>query len=400
MSVVTPFDSATLEELLRDRESERVERKASAADRNDLRRTICALANDVGGTGRAGVIFVGVHDDGRCAGLVVTDRLLRDLADLRSDGKIHPFPTMSVEKLTLAGCDLVMILVQPSDNPPVKFEARAYVRVGPTTRVATAEDERRLVERRRWANLPFDQQPVRGATLEDLDLVRFRLELLPALVPPDVLEANERSEEEQLRALRMLHPDGTPSVLAILALGKEPRRFFPGAYVQFVRFAGASLSDAIVASHEIGGTVPDQFRQLDELLRLNLSVETAVGPGPAAERPDYPLVALQELARNALIHRNYEQSRTPVRVNWYVDRVEIASPGGPFGEVTIERFGEPNATSYRNPGLAELASRLGYAQRFGTGIARARAELARNGNPPLELRAEPTFVLATVRRRP
>jgi ATP-dependent DNA helicase RecG len=118
------------------------------------------------------------------------------------------------------------------------------------------------------------------------------------------------------------------------------------------------------------------------------------------QRPDYPQVALQELARNALIHRNYEQSTTPVRVNWYADRVEIVSPGGPYGEVTIERFGEPNVTSYRNPGLAELAARLGYAQRFGTGIARARAELETNGNPPLELRAHPTQVLAIVRSRP
>lgn len=394
------LENGQLERLLRDRENERVERKASASDKNDLRRTICALANDLGGTGQRGVIFIGVRDDGSCAELQITDKLLRDLAELRSDGKIHPFPTMSVDEAILAGCRLVVVLVEPSDNPPVKFEGRPYVRVGPTVRVATAEDERRLVERRRWANLPFDQQPVRGATLEDLDLVRFRLELLPALVPPDVLAANERSEQEQLRALRMLHPDGTPSVLAILSVGKDPHRFFPGAYVQFLRLLGTELGDPIVASHEIGGTLVDQFRQLDELLRLNLSVETVVGPGPAVERPDYPLVALQEIARNALIHRNYEQSTTPVRLTWYADRVEIVSPGGPFGEVTPDRFGEPNVTSYRNPGLAELAARLGYAQRFGTGIARARAELSKNGNPPLELRAELNFVTAIIRRRP
>jgi ATP-dependent DNA helicase RecG len=394
------LDEAELRTLLRERESERVERKASDSDRNDLRRTICALANDLAGTGRPGVLFIGVRDDGSCADLRITDRLLRDLGDLRSDGKIHPFPTMHIRALTLDGCQMAVVIVEPSDNPPVKFEGRAYVRVGPTIRVATAEEERRLTERRRWWNLPFDQQPVPGATLDDLDLVRFKLELLPALVPPDVLAANERSEMDQLRALRMLHPNGTPSVLAVLAVGKEPRRFFPGAYVQFVKFAGTRLSDPIVASHEITGTLLDQFRQLDQLLRLNISVRTSLGPGPAVERPDYPLVALQELARNALIHRNYELSTTPVRVNWYTDRVEIVSPGGPYGEVTVERFGELNVTSYRNPGLAELASRLGYAQRFGTGIARARAELEKNGNPPLELRAETNQVLAIVRCHP
>ena len=394
------LDEAELRALLRERESERVERKTSASDRHDLRRAVCALANDLGGTGRAGVLFLGVRDDGSCANLPVSDRLLRDLAELRSDGKIHPFPAMSVSEVALDECRMAVVVVTPSDNPPVKFEGRTYVRVGPTVRVATAEEERRLVERRRWTNLPFDQQPVRGATLEDLDLVRFEVELLPALVPPDVLAANERSKEDQLRALRMLHPDGTPSVLAVLATGKDPRRFFPGAYVQFVRFAGTSLSDPIVRAHEITGSVLDQFRQLDELLPLNISVRTIPAPGRAVEHPDYSLIALQELTRNALIHRNYEQSTTPVRVNWFAERVEIVSPGGPYGEVTVERFGEPNVTSYRNPGLAELASGLGYAQRFGTGIVRARAELEKNGNPPLELSANPHAVLAILRCRP
>lgn len=248
---------AELRTLLRAPENERVERKASDSDRNDLRRAICALANDLGGTMQPGVLFVGIRDDGSCAGLPVTDRLLRDLAELRSDGKIHPFPIVVVRNVTLDGCRMAVVIVEPSDNPPVKFEGRTYVRVGSTVRVATAEEERRLTERRRWSNLPFDQQPVRGATLEDLDLVRFKVELLPALVPADLLAANRRREEDQLRALRMLHPDGRTSVLAILAFGKDPRFFFPGAYVQFVKLAGPNLSDPIVASHELTGTLLD-----------------------------------------------------------------------------------------------------------------------------------------------
>ena len=40
---------------------------------------------------------------------------------------------------------------------------------------------------------------------------------------------------------------------------------------------------------------------------------------------------------------------------------------------------------------------LGFAQRFGFGIADARKALLANGNPPLEFQTEPTTVLATLR---
>jgi ATP-dependent DNA helicase RecG len=43
---------------------------------------------------------------------------------------------------------------------------------------------------------------------------------------------------------------------------------------------------------------------------------------------------------------------------------------------------------------------LGYVQKFGVGIALARRELEKNGNPPLEFQVEDTQVLAIVRRHP
>jgi ATP-dependent DNA helicase RecG len=77
--------------------------------------------------------------------------------------------------------------------------------------------------------------------------------------------------------------------------------------------------------------------------------------------------------------------------------VEIVSPGGPYGQVTPENFGQPGATDYRNPHLAEVMKNLGYVQRFGMGIPLARRELSQNGNPPPEFQVEATLVAATVR---
>jgi ATP-dependent DNA helicase RecG len=105
------------------------------------------------------------------------------------------------------------------------------------------------------------------------------------------------------------------------------------------------------------------------------------------------------LARNAILHRTYEGTNAPVRINWFSDRIEIHSPGGPFGQVTKENFGQPGVTDYRNPHLAEAMRVLGYVQRFGLGIQIARQMLADNGNPPPEFDVEQNFILALVRRR-
>jgi len=81
-----------------------------------------------------------------------------------------------------------------------------------------------------------------------------------------------------------------------------------------------------------------------------------------------------------------------VRVYWFDDRIEIHNPGGPFGSVTPENFGQPGVTDYRNPNLAEALRALGYVQRFGAGIAIARKALRNR----LRFEVQPGFLAAIV----
>lgn len=385
-------------ELYRLEESDRVERKESLTHRDRVRQAICAFANDLPHHQRPGVIVIGQRDDRTCANLQVDDALLLLLSGFRLD--ITPFPTIYVRRVTLDGCEVAVIEVEPSDNPPVRFDGRIWIRVGPRRAIATAEEERRLVEKRRWGNLPFDAHAVRGASLDDLDLVRFEREYLPAITSPEALAENGRTRDQQLRALRLIHPDGTPTVTAILMLGRDPRQWFPGAYVQFLRIDGLALTDNLIDQRELSGSLSDQLRQVEELVRLNIVRPAAVGGPVRIEAPDYPEEALRQLVRNAVLHRTYEVSAAPVRITWFADRVEVQNPGGPFGQVTKAHFGEPGVADYRNPTLAESLKALGFVERFGFGIAIARERLEANGNPPLEFRVEDEHVLAIVRRRP
>lgn len=395
------MDDQELEALLGDLESDRVERKASLADPDRVRQAICAFANDLPGHGKPGVVFVGLHDDGQCAGLPITEELLLSLASMKGDGNIHPFPSMVVQKRTLRGCEMAVVIVEPSAGPPVRVRGVTWIRVGPRRGIATAEEERRLAERRRARDLPFDVQSLPSAALDELDLELFTRVYLPQAVDTEVLAANERSAVDQLRSLRLLDNDGHPTVLGVLVLGKDPRRFVPGAYVQFLRLDGVALTEPIRDQKEIDGPLHELLRRLDEVLEAHNSVAASLTEAAVeVRRPEYPLPALQQLVRNAVLHRAYDATNAPVRIYWFTDRIEIHSPGGPFGQVTRENFGREGVTDYRNPHLAEAMKVLGYVQRFGVGIPLARQELEKNGSPPLEFVVEAAHLMALVRRRP
>ena len=282
----------------------------------------------------------------------------------------------------------------------MKYAGRIWIRRGPRRGLASRDDERLLSERRRSGDLPFDRREAPLATLDDLDLSLFRDSYLPRAFAPDVLEANGRTLVEQLAALQLLSPSGRPTYGALLLLGRNPRRWLPGAYVQFVRVDGADLTDPILDQKELSGNMAEILRSIDDLTRINIRIATRVeGAITEERRPDYPHAALQQLLVNAVLHRSYE-SAAPVYWYWFDDRVEIHSPGGLYGRVERQNFGAPGVTDYRNPTLAEGLKILGFVQRFGMGIALARRRCADNDNPPPEFDFSPHSVLACVRRRP
>jgi ATP-dependent DNA helicase RecG len=395
------MDDRQLESLFRDLESDRVERKTSDSDRNRIRQAVCAFANDLPNYGEPGVIFIGVNDDGSCANLSITDELLLRLTDMRSDGNILPFPLLAVHKKVIDGCEVVAVTVEPSDAPPVRFNGRTWIRVGPRRASATAEEERRLNEKRRAGDLPFDLRPLPSATIADLNLESFQQAYLPFTLAPEVLEENQRSLTQQLASVRFATPEPNlcPTVLGVLVVGRDPIQFIPGHYVQFLRVDGNELGDPIKDQKEINGSLLDILRMLDETLQINVSIASDINSASLEfQQPDYPIEALRQLARNAVMHRSYEQTNAPVKVYWFNDRIEMQNPGGLFGQVNRENFGR-GATDYRNPHLAGVMKDLGYVQRFGYGIPTAKRAVERNGNPPLEFSLNDTYTAVVIRRR-
>ena len=398
------YSDRELEAMLADSESDLVECKESS--RGDslgrIREAVCAFANDLPDHRRAGVAFVGVADDGSPVGLPISDELLRQLADIKTDGNIVPPPTLTVEKRVLRGLPVAVVTVQPADAPPVRYRGRIWIRVGSRRDVATAQDERILNEKRRYRDPHYDACPVRDATLADLKVAYFDHEYLPAAVDPEELAANDRTTEERLAAAKMIVAveDPLPTVAGILVLGKRPQDYIPGAYAQFLRVAGNEWGDEVIDEARCEGPIGDVIRRVDDKIIAHNRTAVDFLSGPVETRTStYPLGALQQLVRNAVMHRTYEGTNAPVRVYWFNDRIEIISPGGPYGAVNAENFGQPGAVDYRNPILAEAMRVTGLVQRYGFGIPAARRELSNNGQEGPEFRVEPTAVYCTVRAR-
>lgn len=396
------FSDEELVALLNDTESDHAERKETF--KGDVpkkaRQAVCAFANDLPNHNEPGVLFIGARDSGEPSGLEVTDELLRSLADMKTDGNILPLPVLSVEKRVLKLSEMAVVIVMPSDMPPVKYDGRIWIRTGSRRSIANEQEERILNEKRRYKNLPFDIYPVPSAKITDLSKVIFENEYLPHAFATDVLEANNRSYEERLASCKFIvSPDETtPTVLGLLAIGKSPQDFLSGAYIQFLRIDGTELADPVIDEENISGALVEMLRRTEEKLKAHNRAAVDITSSPTHRKELlYPPAAIQQILYNAVLHRTYESTNAPVRVYWFNDRIEINSPGGPYGNVTVENFGKPGITDYRNPNIGDVLRTFGFIQAFGRGIATARMEMEKNNNPPPDFETNQSAVVCMLR---
>lgn len=383
--------------LLADLESDRVERTISVRDTAKFSQAVCAFANDFPHHGLPGYLLVGVADDGKLSGLEVTDELLKDLAGLRSDGNILPLPALTVNRIQFPEGQVAVVEVQPSDLPPVRYKGQVWIRVGARKATASEQEERILSERRTSRMMSADITPFQEAGIADLSIPLFAA-YRGSAIAQEVIADNHRTIEEQLAALRFFDLNrNCPTLAGILMFGINPRFFLPGNYVQYLKLPDTSLTDAPEDEAEISGDLLSVLREIDTRIRTNIET-TVVAVSALQEKTvsTYPVEAIRELMMNAILHRDY-LSNTPVKFYWFSDRIEIHSPGGLFGEVTLDRLA--NRTSYRNPVVAEVLKTMGFVNRYGRGIQRAQKALEKNGSQPARFEADQRTFLAVIPRR-
>ena len=373
-----------LKELLYSDETYRVERTITTTNVDKLQEAICAFANDLPDSKKNGYLILGAYDDGRLSGLKVNDALMKNIAALRSNGNILPVPTMSVEKFSFPEGDLLVAEVTPSLMPPHRYRGRTFIRIGPRRDIATEAEERILIEKRTAYAATFDAVPCFTAKISDIDVDYIKNDYLPKMIDQEVLSEDTRDIKEQMAAIHLYDLEhDCPTYAALILFGKNPRYYMPGAYVQFVHFAGDNTGTEILNERRFEGSLSTMLPKLESFIRDAIVTARPVPISVLREKTvyNYPYQALRELMMNACMHRDY-QSNMPIRLYQYNDHIEIMNAGGLYGEARPENF--PMVNDYRNPLVAEAMRGMKYVNMFNRGIKRVRELLNENNNPKPE----------------
>lgn len=232
-----------------------------------------------------------------------------------------------------------------------------------------------------------DERPVERADLSMLNADRLQTYLLQMRIDrPGFTQLSAEQAYEMLAITR----DSVPTLAAVLNFGIYPQGYFPQLAVTATVIPGKEIGEVsadgarFLDNKRIEGTLPDMLEQTLSFCRRNMKVKTVIDPETAKRRDqaEYPIEAIREAVLNALIHRDYSiyTEGTPIQINFFADRLEIHSPGGLYGRMTVEDLGFARP-DLRNPALATMAEFLLKTENRYSGIPTIRREMAAAGLP-------------------
>jgi ATP-dependent DNA helicase RecG len=373
------------------RESVRVEWKENVADERGVVKTLCAFANDIQQVG-GGRVICGLKEEKNEFGEPVAKPVGLDEKRFKEiknkvlsicHRQVEPPLTPTVEDYPVEGNPGRKLLVfsvtasQYAHRYRTKKEGtHYYVRVNDRTQPADGLISKLLEQKKEWP--PYLEQTHPDAVIDDIDwfalkefLGRLKLPLsLANYMEPDVKFRGD------VQSLVTFPPGGAPRQVprnfSLLLFGKEPHRFFRGAYAIFSVYQGKDKTASRSQRFEIFGPIPELIRNIMSKLQLYMGIEidkTGDIFNHRQNRLRFSAHAVQEGIVNAFVHRDYH-SHEPVRITVYDNRIEIASPGELYNGLRIEQLRKGKAQpSWRNPSLAWFMVGLDFAQNEGRGIS-------------------------------
>ena len=323
------------------RETANVEYKSSIS--NSFLKTVSAYANF-----HTGVIIFGIDDNGTAIGLKDPAHTCLDIENKINDC-ISPRPQYSLE--IDESQKTVTLHVEESPNKPYFYKGKAYRRSDSSTVEVDRIELGRLIldgENLTYEQLPSPDQKLTFETLSQ--------KLCSAL---NVSTVND----DILKTLGLLKNGTYNRAAALLADSNS----YPG--IDIVQF-GMSINEMLDRTTVERTSILTQFEAAMDKFELHLCFEQIEGTVRKTVEK-VPREAFREAIANALIHRTWD-IEARVRVSIFADRVEISSPGSlPVG-LSEEEYLTGRVSILRNPILAEVFYRLGYIEKFGTGIFRIK----------------------------
>jgi ATP-dependent DNA helicase RecG len=279
---------------------------------------------------------------------------------------------------------------KPCFYKPTGLPKGAYLRVGNTNRQMTEYEVFGYLSNR--GQPMHDEEIVPTATLDDLDaglLDGYLARLRQSRPSAGFLDG---PQEEALIRLHVAARDGAiarPTLAGLLTFGKYPQEFLPQLMITFVQYYGTTEEEKtpqgarFVDSRRFEGPIPEMVKQAETYVLGAMRKAVLIDSVFRREIPEYPQEALREALANAIAHRAYSAyvKGSYVQIRIFADRLEIQSPGGLFGNVTVENLEEEHST--RNARLMRIMEDRHVAENRGSGIsAMVRAMRDANLEPP------------------
>jgi ATP-dependent DNA helicase RecG len=363
------------------------------ADVERLAEYLVAFANSDGGT-----IVLGLNEDGQTGDTIWDEEAegaLRAAAALCSP----PVPSRWLSMDTAQG-SLVGIQVSRSSELHSLDDGRVLIRSGSQNRVLGGSEISQLASSKTAADFEADIVP--GARRSDFD-EEFLDEYLAKRETRGVSRIGPLSE--LLFEIGAVDANGQPTVAGILLFGKNPQAFLPQSGVVFVKFPSTEpRSEEGKAGYgrrdEIEGPVARIVERTWNIVWEEMRVGAVVNDLRREELTEYPPFAVREALVNAVAHRDYRVRGRRIEVRMYSNRLEVISPGGLPGYITVDNIVEEHYS--RNPRLVNGLFQWGYIEELGLGIDRMIEDMVQAGHSPPEFKDTPhsfTVSLSNERQR-
>jgi ATP-dependent DNA helicase RecG len=358
------------DELLARHEGKTLEFKRDLSSPERVLKTAVAFANGAGGT-----LLIGVEDRSRSV-IGVSDpveessRLESMFMDL-----IEPRLVPEIQVLSWRRAQLLAVEVFPSSTRPHHLrrlgpEAGTFVRVGASTRRA---DPAQIEEIRRFSRgTTFDEEPRPELNSEAIDF-RAASELFAEV------RALKRSDLRTLGLTTRHQRRTVPTNGGILLFGVDREAVFPDSIARAACFAGRDRTE-ILDSARTSTHLPMVVDELVRFIRRNTRTGMTVADVRREDVPDYPLVAVREAVTNAVVHADYAQHGSTVRVAVFEDRLEVDNPGGLPPGLTIDEI-RKGVSRLRNRVLGRVFHELRLIEQWGSGIPRMTRACREAGLP-------------------
>ncbi|MEO1443721.1 MAG: ATP-binding protein, partial [Chloroflexota bacterium] len=185
----------------------------------------------------------------------------------------------------------------------------------------------------------------------------------------------------------------------ILLFSDYPQQWLPQSSVVFVKFVGKSPRGenglaGYTRREELTGPLPRLIESAWNLIWSEMAVSAVVKGLEREETTEYPQFAVREAIVNAVCHRDYRLKGRRIEIRMYSDRLEVISPGGLPGFITVENIKDEHFS--RNPRIVNGLFQWGYIEELGLGIDRMMEVMEKAGHKPPSFDARPYSFAVTL----